>query len=107
MNVNPFRSQLDLLLLAIVARRPNHGYAIIEALREQSAGTFDLPEGTIYPALHRLEEAQLLSSSWSDSGGRRSRVYAITNGGREALAKRKDEWTKFEVGVRAVLEGAS
>ena len=107
MNINPFRSQLDLLLLAIVARRPNHGYAIIEALREQSSGAFDLPEGTIYPALHRMEEAKLLSSDWADSSGRRSRVYSLTTAGREVLAVRKSEWAQFTSGVHAVLEGAS
>ena len=58
------KGHLDLLLLAILAEGPAHGYAIIEALRRKSKGTFDLPEGTIYPALHRLERQDLLHSHW-------------------------------------------
>ena len=65
MNRERIKGHLDLLLLSVLAGRPAHGYAIISALRERSEGTFDLPEGTIYPALHRLEDAKLLSSSWA------------------------------------------
>ena len=65
------KGNLDLLLLSVLSAGPAHGYAIISALRERSGGTFDLPEGTIYPALHRLEEASLLASSWAQAEGRR------------------------------------
>ena len=63
------KGNLDLLLLSVLAAGPSHGYAIISALREQSGGTFDLPEGTIYPALHRLEDAGLLTSTWARRRG--------------------------------------
>ena len=66
------RGHLDLLLLAALRPGPAHGYAIIEELRRRSGGTFDLPEGTIYPALHRLERQGLIESEWSDASGRRS-----------------------------------
>ena len=65
------KGHLDLLLLAVLEKGPAHGYVIIEMLRERSGGTFDLPEGTIYPALHRMEENGLLSSHWTENGGRR------------------------------------
>ena len=96
------KGHLDLLLLSVLAAGPAHGYAIISALRERSEGTFDLPEGTIYPALHRLEDAGLLSSAWADGDGRRRRVYALTSAGATALAAEQTEWRRFAHGVRAV-----
>jgi PadR family transcriptional regulator, regulatory protein PadR len=62
-----------------------------------------LPEGTVYPALHRLERARLLSSSWDDASGRRRRVYRLTRSGRRELSARKDEWRSFARAVEAVL----
>jgi hypothetical protein len=69
MNRERLKGNLDLLLLSVLAAGPAHGYAIISALRSRSAGTFDLPEGTVYPALHRLEDAGLLARSWADADG--------------------------------------
>jgi PadR family transcriptional regulator, regulatory protein PadR len=73
------------------------------ALRDRSVGSFDLPEGTIYPALHRLEEAGLLDSSWAQAEGRRRRVYGLTVEGVAALAAERTEWRRFAGGVQAVL----
>jgi len=101
------KGNLDLLLLSILAAGPAHGYAIISALRERSEGTFDLPEGTIYPALHRLEEAGLLASTWAQAEGRRRRVYGLTDEGAAALAAQRTEWRKFARGVQAVLGKAA
>src|SRR5258708_38000779 len=70
MNAEILKGHLDLLLLAAVQARPTHGYAIADTLRARSDGAFDLPEGTLYPALHRLERGRLLSSRWSAGGGR-------------------------------------
>ena len=71
---------------------PAHGYAIIETIKRRSAGTFDLPEGTVYPALHRLEQAGLLSSAWmTPPSGRRRRVYSLTRAV-GALAERRKAW---------------
>ena len=97
------KGHLDLLLLSVLARGPAHGYAVIAALRERSDGMFDLPEGTIYPALHRLEGTGLLSSSWAEAGGRRRRVYALTQAGAEALANEQRQWRRFANGVQAVV----
>ena len=103
MNRERIKGHLDLLLLSVLAAGPAHGYAIISALRERSDGTFDLPEGTIYPALHRLEDTGLLSSAWAAGDGRRRRVYALTSAGATALAAEQTEWRRFATGVVAVL----
>ncbi|MAG35630.1 MAG: PadR family transcriptional regulator [Dehalococcoidia bacterium] len=97
------KGHLDMLLLAALQAGAAHGYAIIAALRERSGGTFDLPEGTIYPALHRLEQSGLLQSSWTVVGGRRRRVYELTKQGHAALAERREEWLSFSGAVASVL----
>ena len=102
MKTEALKGHLDALILAVVGSRPMHGYAIIEELRARSEGTLALPEGTIYPALHRLEDAGLLSSSWSD-GARRRRVYRLTRRGRRELGVRRNEWNQFARAVEAVL----
>jgi DNA-binding PadR family transcriptional regulator len=97
------KGHLDSLVLAVVSEEPMHGYAIIERLRRRSDGEFDLPEGTVYPALHRLERLGLLSSRWVTFRGRRRRVYELTRHGRAALQERRGEWTAFSRAVEAVL----
>jgi PadR family transcriptional regulator, regulatory protein PadR len=103
MNRERLKGHLDLLLLSVLAAGPAHGYAIISALRARSEGTFDLPEGTVYPALHRLEKAGLLASSWAETDGRKRRIYALTTKGATALAAEQTEWKRFASGVQAVL----
>jgi PadR family transcriptional regulator PadR len=98
------RGHLDLLLLATLrAAGPAHGYAIIASLRERSLGVFDLPEGTVYPALHRLERDGLVASEWDASVARRRRVYRLTAAGASALAARRRDWPGFARGMQAVL----
>jgi DNA-binding PadR family transcriptional regulator len=99
------KGHLDLLLLTVLADGPAHGYAIIGELRERSAEEFTLPEGTIYPALHRLEAAGLLRSSWAEQAGRRRRLYELTAKGVSALAELQGEWRRFSTGVQAVVGG--
>jgi PadR family transcriptional regulator PadR len=101
------KGHLELLLLEVVAVQPLHGYDVLGKLRDRSGGVFDLPEGTIYPALHRLEKLGLLDSAWSAEGGRRRRVYTLTGDGRRALAARKAEWKRFSLGMQAVLGATS
>jgi PadR family transcriptional regulator, regulatory protein PadR len=98
------KGHLDLLLLSILANGPAHGYAVIETLRQRSSGTFDLPEGTIYPALHRLEKQGLLSSNWTEKSGRRKHIYRLTPKGRLALSQRQREWQSFSQAVNATIE---
>jgi PadR family transcriptional regulator PadR len=97
------KGHLELLLLSALEAGPSHGYAIAETLRARSNATFDLPEGTLYPALHRLERAALLKSRWADSGGRRRRVYQLTARGKTALAKQRGAWQLFASAVQAVV----
>jgi PadR family transcriptional regulator, regulatory protein PadR len=98
------RGHLDLLLLATLRDAgPAHGYAIIASLRERSVGAFDLPEGTVYPALHRLERDGLVDSEWDASAARRRRIYRLTPAGAGALAARRREWRTFARGVQAVV----
>jgi len=97
------KGHLDLLLLSILANGPAHGYAVIESLRSRSAGIFDLPEGTVYPALHRLEEQGLLQSSWTEDSGRRKRIYQLTSRGQQAFSARQGEWLKFSRAVNVTV----
>jgi PadR family transcriptional regulator PadR len=100
------KGHLDLLLLAALRARPAHGYAIIENLRLQSGGSIDLPEGTVYPVLHRLERNGFLRSRWSEASGRRRRTYEVTEGGLVELRARERDWREFSSAVEGVLEGA-
>ena len=97
---------LDMIVLAALSNGPAHGHAVIEEIKHRSAGAFDLPEGTIYPVLHRLEEAGLLASRWlSTDAGRRRRVYAMTRRGERALKQQREIWMQFSDAVHALLDG--
>ncbi len=97
------KGHLDGLLLATLAAGPRHGYAVMEALRVHSGGDFDLPTGTVYPALRRLERAGLISSDWSTVGGRRRRTYELTTAGHDALGEERSNWQRFSTAVSALL----
>jgi DNA-binding PadR family transcriptional regulator len=99
------KGHLDLLLLSVVAKAPGHGYAIAEALRAESHALLDLAEGTLYPALHRLERAGLIVGRWSEVGGRRRRVYQLTAKGQRSLTQKHHEWDTFARMVYAIVGG--
>lgn len=100
------KGHLDAVVLAALEAGPAHGYAVIEAIRSRSGGTFDLPEGTIYPVLHRLEQAGLLSSTWTTPpSGRRRRVYTLTRSGTSRLAEGRKAWNRFSKAVDSSLGG--
>jgi DNA-binding PadR family transcriptional regulator len=105
MRAEQLKGHLDAVLLAALEDGPRHGYAVIEALRDSTAGQLDLPTGTIYPALHRLEAAGLIAGSWSVVGGRRRRCYALTAAGKRALSGRRSEWRDFSAVISAALGG--
>jgi PadR family transcriptional regulator, regulatory protein PadR len=101
------KGHLDMIVLAALAAGPAHGYAVIEEIKRRSKQTFDLPEGTIYPALHRLEQAGLLSSRWvTAESGRRRRVYALTRRGQQAFAGHRAIWRQFSDAMGGILAGA-
>jgi DNA-binding PadR family transcriptional regulator len=104
MTAEALKGHLEVLLLSTLARGGMHGYAVAEALRTRSDGVFDLPEGTLYPALHRLEAAGLVASRWAVVSGRRRRVYQLSIRGRRALDDRRAAWRTFAAGMRAVVE---
>jgi len=97
------KDYLDPVILAVLAGDALHGYAVIEELKARSGGELDLAEGTVYPALHRLERRGLLRSSWTTAEGRRRRVYRLTASGRRELASRTREWRTFARVVDGVL----
>jgi PadR family transcriptional regulator PadR len=102
MRADVSRGHLDLLLLGAVAKEPLHGYAIVEAIRDASEGAFELGEGTVYPALYRLEAGALLASDASTVNGRRRRTYRLTAKGRRELTAQKRDWSAFVRAVEAV-----
>jgi PadR family transcriptional regulator, regulatory protein PadR len=93
--VDELKGHLDLVLLASLREGPGHGYALIEGIRERSGGVFDLPEGSVYPALYRLEGAGLLTSRWTTVSGRRRRTYRLTRKGQKRLERERGEWQQF------------
>jgi PadR family transcriptional regulator PadR len=99
------KGNLDLLLLSVLAAGPAHGYRVIARLRERSDGDFDLAEGTIYPALHRMERAGLLDSAWEVAAGRRRRIYRLTEAGERSLAEQARQWRAFSWSVGRVIAG--
>ena len=99
------KGHLDALLLAVLESGELHGYAVIEALRDGSGGALDLPTGTVYPALHRLERAGLIASDWQTVGGRRRRAYHLTPAGRAALKQQRATWEQFSAAVTMLLVG--
>jgi PadR family transcriptional regulator len=97
------KGHVDFLLLATLRDGPLHGYGVVDKLRGASDGAFDLAEGTVYPALYRLEAAGMLSSKWTTAGGRRRRVYQLTRRGRTELARERKEWKAFAHAVEVVV----
>jgi PadR family transcriptional regulator, regulatory protein PadR len=106
MRAETLKGHLDGILLAVLEPGPRHGYAIMEALRLRSGGQLDLPTGTLYPALHRLERAGLVQARWSADSGRRRRVYQLTAAGRRALDTERSSWRDFSAAVTSLLQPA-
>ena len=106
MEGDALRGHLELLLLAALARADQHGYALIEWLRAQSAGALDLGEGSVYPALRRLEAAGFVTSSWRSGDGRRRRVYRLTKRGGRRLTTEREQWSRLVCTVALVLEAS-
>ena len=96
MQSEKLKGNLDLLLLSVLSSGPGHGYSIISRLRDRSAGAFDLPEGTVYPALHRLEQTGLLASSWE-----------VVAAGQRSLAEEARQWRAFSGSISLVLGGSA
>ena len=103
MRPDAVRGHLDGLILSVLEAGPLHGYAIIESLQARSGGALDLPTGTVYPALRRLERAGWLASEWDVVSGRKRRTYRLTRSGEQALAAERAEWREFTTVIGGVL----
>jgi DNA-binding PadR family transcriptional regulator len=97
------KGHLDALVLALLEEGPLHGYGVIEQLRLRSGDVFDLPEGTVYPALYRLERAGSVTSTRSSVGGRSRRVYRLARPGRHALEESRRDWQQFSIAIGKIL----
>jgi PadR family transcriptional regulator PadR len=98
---------LDLLILKIVALRPIHGYGIAQRLQQISRDALQVPQGSLYPALHRLENRGLLSADWKASDtGRDAKFYRLTPKGRAQLKEETANWVRLSDVIRLVLQEA-
>lgn len=99
---------LDLMVLKLLSRRPRlHGYAIMKAIEESSEGVLQVEEGSLYPALRRMEDAGWVRAEWVDrEGGRRARMYEITAAGKKQLAAEEDRWQTSTSAIKRVLRMA-
>jgi DNA-binding PadR family transcriptional regulator len=98
------RGDFSLLLLGLLSDRAMYGYELLSELRTRSAAVIDLPEGTVYPALRRLERDQLIGGHWVDiAGGPRRRYYALTPKGERALAEGRSAWRRFAAAADGML----
>ena len=97
------KNHLELLVLGALSGGPGHGYSIIREIRDRSGGELEVLEGSLYPALHRLERIGFVTSGWSEVGGRKRRVYKLTRKGKTAFAAQAREWRRFQRAVNLVL----
>jgi transcriptional regulator len=94
---------LEMLVLEVISQGPSYGYEIAQTVAGRSEGVFDLKEGSLYPALHRLERRKFLRAIWREADGRRRKYYELTDAGRVELAARKQSWLRFTAGIKGVL----
>ena len=102
------KGSIDSLLLCLIGQQPMYGYQIIKELGRRSEGYFKLKEGTLYPALYRLERAGLIQGKWQMlSGGRQRRYYHITEKGYSTLAEKTNQWRNFLVAMNLIIQPMS
>ena len=98
---------LDLMILQVASLGPIHGYALAQRMRQISGGVVQVPQGSLYPALHRLENRKLLTADWRESEtGRKAKFYRITNKGRIQLKAETDNWARLSEAMRLFFAAA-
>jgi transcriptional regulator len=98
------RGSLDLLVLKTLSLVPMHGWGISQRIQQLSKGVLEVNQGSLYPALQRLEKSGLIDSDWGTTdNNRRARFYSITAAGRRALGAELEDWKRFSAGLDAVL----
>jgi DNA-binding PadR family transcriptional regulator len=100
------KSNIDSLLLCVVEVKPMYGYEIIRELKRRSQGYFEFKEGTLYPALHRLEKGGLVDGKWELTNGRRRRYYHITARGQIRLEDERHKWRDFLKAMNLIIQPA-
>ncbi len=101
------KGTLDMLILKVVAIGPLHGYAISQRIQQISRDFFQVPEGSLYPALHRLEDRGWLQAKWQESEtGREAKFYSLTRAGRKHLTAEVQNWQRLSEAVSLILETA-
>lgn len=98
------KGSIDYLLLFLIGQKPTYGYQIIKDLEVRSAGYFKFKEGTLYPALHRMETGKLITSFWQSSNGRQRKYYAISDKGIKLLTVEKTQWLDFLNAMKLIIE---
>jgi PadR family transcriptional regulator PadR len=104
-NLTLLKGTLGLLLLKALNGNPRHGYEIMKWITEMSGGTFQIEEGAIYPALHRLEAQGLIQSDWRQTeNNRQAKYYRLTTRGRARLREETAQWKQYTTAFNAVLD---
>ena len=101
------KGSTDFVILSLLARRPMYGYEISQQLERAGGGYFEMKEGLLYPALHRMQDKGWLSTEWRTVDGRRRKYYALTALGREVLGEQAAEWRAFVESLHALLGASS
>jgi PadR family transcriptional regulator, regulatory protein PadR len=105
--VEVLKGTLDMLILKVVAFGPIHGYAISQRIQQISKDFFQVPEGSLYPALHRLEDRGWLQAKWEETEtGRDAKVYTLTRPGRKRLNAEMNNWMRLSQAVGLILDAA-
>jgi PadR family transcriptional regulator PadR len=97
---------LDMMILKIIASGPLHGYAIAQQIQRISRDVLQVQQGSLYPALHRLENRGWLQSEWGDSGGREAKFYSLSRAGRKQLVEETATWERLSQAVSLIMRTA-
>jgi transcriptional regulator len=98
---------LDMLILQVVALEPMHGYGIVQRLQQMSRDALQIRQGSLYPALYRLEERGWLQSAWKTTeGGREAKFYSVTRAGQRQLKEERESWKRLTDAIALILEPA-
>ena len=103
-HIDAFRGSLDLLVLKTLSLAPTHGWGISQRIQQMSQGEFEMNQGSLYPALQRLEKSGLITSEWGvTDNNRQARYYRLTAAGRRALGTELESWKRFSAALESVL----
>lgn len=104
-SIDLLQGTLDLLILKILALEPSHGWAIAHRIQQISSNVLQVGQGSLYPALHRLEKQGWIKSEWAISdAGRRAKFYALSKEGRKHMERELSEWKRYSAAITAILQ---